>query len=74
VQEVIGLACAINNITARTVQTHIPTHFCGDSAFELWELLCTCACRDSMNEEAREWVARVYINLSLTDEGQSNMT
>jgi hypothetical protein len=74
VDEVIGLACAINNVTARMVHSQSHCHFFGDAAFELWELLGDCACRDSMNDEAREWSSRVFINIFLTQEGQLNMT
>ena len=70
VHEVIGLACAINNITARIALVGLPCCFAGNAGFEIWELLCHCACRESMNDEAREWTARVYINLSLSPQGQ----
>jgi hypothetical protein len=72
--EVIGLACAINNITARIVYSDTPCCFSGDSAFEIWELLSCCTCRESMNDETREWASRVFINLFLSQEGQCNMT
>jgi hypothetical protein len=48
----------------------LPCCFAGNAGFEIWELLCHCACRESMNDEAREWTARVYINLSLSPQGQ----
>jgi hypothetical protein len=74
VDEVIGLACAINNITARMVNSEAPCHFSGDAAFEIWDMLSGCVCREHMNDEAREWTSRVFINLFLTQEGQCNMT
>ncbi len=73
VDEVIGLACAINNITARMVHCQAPC-FSGDSAFEIWEMLGNCTCRQSANDEAREWASRVFINLFANQEGQVNMT
>jgi hypothetical protein len=73
VDEVIGLACAINNITARMVHCQAPC-FSGDSAFEIWEMLGHCTCRQSANDEAREWASRVFINLFANQEGQVNMT
>ncbi len=74
VDEAIGIACAINNITARIVHSEISCHFSGDSAFEIWESLSHCSCLASMNDEAREWSSRVFINLFLSQQGQCNMT
>jgi hypothetical protein len=56
------------------VHSEISCHFSGDSAFEIWESLSRCACLASMNDEAREWASRVFINLFLSQHGQCNMT
>jgi hypothetical protein len=74
IPEVIGVACALNNITARMVTSDIHCCFSGDSAFEIWELLSSCTCRESMSDETREWACRVFINLFLSQDGQNNMT
>ena len=74
VPEVIGIACALNNITARMVTSDIPCCFSGDSAFEIWESLSNCTCQESMSDETREWACRVFINLFLSQDGQCNMS